>query len=106
MAAESEAHSVDWPDRNGMPDLGDCSPNLFLQFAVGAAFEDELSRDQHWFSANLARLTDKAIREYTAASRCLDEFIAGRTAAAARSSWEAATVPIPVLSQLLEAADH
>jgi hypothetical protein len=106
MATESEPHSVEWPDRNGMPNLGDCSPNLFLQFAVAATFEDQLSRDQHWFSANLARLTDKAIREYNGASTCLGAFIAGRAAAAARSSWESATVPIPMLSQLLEAADH
>jgi hypothetical protein len=106
MSTQNEPDLGAWPNRNGMPHLGDCSPNLFLQFALAAAFDDQLTRDQHWFSANLARLTDKAIREYNAASTCLDEFIAGRASAAARSGWESATVPIPVLSQLLEAADH
>jgi hypothetical protein len=88
-----------------MPELVDCEPDLFLRFAI-TALDEGMSREQHWFTANLTRLTDKAIREYEAARNCLGSFISGRAEAEARPGWESATVPIEVLSQLLMAADH
>src|SRR2546430_6830068 len=72
------------PTDNNMRDLS-CSDDLFDRFRVALVFEDEewVTREQKWTLANHARLTDKAIREYAAASQCLSNFIEAPRAVAA-----------------------
>ncbi len=63
-----------WPPvSNGMPDLGDDYPDtLFWQYFTAS---DSLDGDLHSLVVNLARLSDKAIREYRAASDDLTAFL-------------------------------
>jgi hypothetical protein len=61
------------PTRNGMPDLGAEYPDTLLAQYIAAS--ESLEGDFHPLAANLARLADKAVREYRAASHCLTGFV-------------------------------
>ena len=54
------------PSSNEMPSIDGWADDRFFQYTLAAAFEsaDWMTRDEHWLTANLARLTDKAAREY------------------------------------------
>ena len=98
------------PAANGMPPI-DCSPDRFLTFMSAGSFEGDewLTHDEHWLTANLARLTDKAIREYEAASDSLGTFVHARTESEARPPdpiIRRGNMPIPALAALLTAADR
>lgn len=63
-----------WPPKsNGMPLLGDDYPDtLFWQYVAASG---SLDSDLHSLAVNLARLSDKAIREYRAARDELAAFL-------------------------------
>jgi hypothetical protein len=61
------------PTRNGMPDLSyDDYPDTLLAAYIAAP--GSLEGDFHSITVNLARLADKAVREYRAAREHLDAF--------------------------------
>ena len=61
------------PTSNGMPHLGDDYPDTLLwQYFIAS---ESLDGDLHSLAVNLARLSDKAIREYRAASDDLTAFL-------------------------------
>jgi hypothetical protein len=63
-----------WPPvSNGMPHLGDDFPDTLLWQYFTAS--ESLDGDLYSFAVNLARLSDKAIREYRAASDDLTAFL-------------------------------
>ena len=63
-----------WPPAsNGMPDLGDDYPDTLLWQYIAAS--ESLDGDLHSLAVNLTRLSDKAIREYRAASDGLTKFL-------------------------------
>lgn len=63
-----------WPPvSNGMPPLGDDYPDTLLWQYIAAP--ESLDGDLHSLAVNLARLSDKAIREYRAASADLSAFL-------------------------------
>lgn len=61
------------PTSNGMPDLGKDYPDTLLWQYIAAP--GSLDGDLHSLALNLARLSDKAVREYRAASEHLTEFL-------------------------------
>lgn len=61
------------PTRNGMPQLGDDYPDTLLAEYIVAP--GSLEGDLHSLVVNLARLSDKAVREYRASHQCLDTFV-------------------------------
>jgi hypothetical protein len=66
----------EWPpSSNEMPDLGDrYSDTLLLQYIATSGYES-LTPELHSFTVNIARLGDKAVREYRYASACLTAFV-------------------------------
>jgi hypothetical protein len=63
-----------WPPAsNGMPDLGDDYPDTLLWQYIAAS--GSLDSELHSLAVNLARLSDKAVREYRAASDLLTTFL-------------------------------
>jgi hypothetical protein len=97
------------PTRNGMPDLGKYSADRFFRYVFAVSFEDGewLMGPHRWLLANLARLTDKAVREYQEAGACLDAYVDARAKAGAHEGdFFAAGMPIEALGRLLRAADH
>src|SRR4051794_24618708 len=67
MAAPEILDTKFWPpSRNEMPSLDDWADDRFFQYSLAVAFEshDWMTGEQHWLTANLGRLTDKAVREY------------------------------------------
>lgn len=65
------------PSRNRMPDLGKRSDDLLLRYIV-APDRESVSPELHWLVVSLARLADKAVREYRAASERLTAFVETR----------------------------
>ncbi len=61
------------PTSNGMPDLGNDYPDTLLWQYFTAP--ESLDGDLHSLAVNLARLSDKAIREYRAANDDLTAFL-------------------------------
>ena len=61
------------PTSNGMPPLGEDFPDTLLWQYIAAS--GPLDGDLHSLAVNLARLSDKAVREYRAASEHLTEFL-------------------------------
>jgi len=61
------------PTSNGMPDLGDDYPDTLLWQYLTAT--ESLDGDLHSLAVNLARLSDKAIREYREANDGLTAFL-------------------------------
>jgi hypothetical protein len=96
------------PSSNEMPSLDDYPAAQLLRFVAASSFEGSgwLTPAEHALSANLARLADKAVREYRAASDCLTAFVE------ARHSWEPSflapeeSMSVEGQTQLLRAADH
>lgn len=63
-----------WPPAsNGAPDLGEDYPDTLLWQYIAAP--ESLDGDLHSLAMNLARLSDKAIREYREAREHLTEFL-------------------------------
>jgi len=63
-----------WPPAsNGMPDLGDDYPDTLLWQYIAAS--ESLGGGFHSLAVNLARLSDKAVREYREASNSLTAFL-------------------------------
>jgi hypothetical protein len=99
------------PTRNGMPALkADYAPNLFVRYSAALAFEGaaSLSYEEHWLTTNLARLTDKAIREHNGARELLDTFIEASHESRLRANpiLAAGLMPIEALAALLASSDR
>lgn len=100
---------TEWPpSRNGMPGLGDFTDDCFQRYLLARAWEEGswLTREEHWLTANLARLVDKAIREYRAASTCLDAFVADRSAPRPDFFGPAEMVSVAAQGEIMRAVDH
>jgi hypothetical protein len=64
------------PTANGMPDLpADDYPDTLLWQYVQAREPGSLEGELHSLAVNLARLSDKAVREYRAARGCLTAYV-------------------------------
>lgn len=104
LTAESE-----WPPtRNGMPDLGEFTDDRFQRYVLACSWEDAgwLTAEEHWLTANLSRLVDKSIREYRAASECLDAFVADRATPRPEFLGPAETVSVAAQREIMRAVDH
>jgi hypothetical protein len=109
MRFEELTAETDWPpSRNGMPELGDFTDDCFQRYVFACAWEEPtwLTHEEHWLTANLARLVDKAVREYRAASACLDVFVTDRSAPRPDFFGPAETVSVDAQRELMRAVDH
>lgn len=78
MTSQELKKETAWPPTlNGMPQLGDDYPDtLYWQYIAASGSPDGgLDCGLHCFAVNLARLSDKAIREYRAARDELTAFL-------------------------------
>jgi hypothetical protein len=75
---------------------------------LASAWEEPtwLTHDEHWLTANLARLVDKAIREYRCASECLDAFVADRSVPRPDFFGPAEMISVGAQKKIMRAVDH